>query len=338
MVNFSPISQWQFPFPLAATTQQSAAEINERYQGVANCAEYLRNQMTALQNAANGLLSNVDAALAAYTSQQATYTSLAADAGNKVNTANANQTLASNGVSRLATANTNVVTARNKLNTANSNADGVINNGMTRSSANLDGIIAAARANPGILGINNAGIWVWYSAPTGTPFTVEFVTFVNEYSPTTNGGFVTSLDWNIADINKAYYGNFRNIFNLPQDVVEESNRRLNLKAFWQYWKVIISGTNTGALRGRFTLDGVPIGRSLSTKMASDSNTNTLRQFNQEVTIDAIIQPSVDTSYLQIQTYHNTVNSANNGAGRGQTANKGINTVFMVGYGFRVRNL
>jgi len=337
MANYIPIAQWQFPTPLANTTQQSAAEINERYQRVANCAEFLRVQVATLQNAATALLNNVDAVLATFNAQQATYNTLAADAGNKVNTANANQALAVNAVSRLATANAAVVTAKNKLTTADGNANGVISNGMARSS-NLDGIAAATRTNPGILGLNNSGAWTWYSAPTGTPFTIEFVTFVNEYGPTVNGGTVVPLDWNIADINKAYYGNFRNIFNLPQDVVEESNQRLNLKAFWQYWQVTISGSNTNTLRGRFTLDGVPVGRSLSTKMANDSNSNVLRHFNQEVTIDAVIQPSADTSYLQIQTYHNSVNPAINSAGRGLTANKGINTVYMVGYGFRVRNI
>jgi hypothetical protein len=338
MPNYSPISQWQFPTPLSNTTQQSAAEINDRYQKVANCAEYLRAQVATLQTAATALLNNVNEVLATFTTQQSAFNTLAVDAGNKASTANANQTLASNAVARLTTANNAVTTARNKLTVAEGNADGVINSGMLRSSGNLDAIAAAARTNPGILGLNNSGAWIWYSAPSGNNFTIEFVTFMNEYGPTVNGGVVVPLDWNIADINKANYGNFRNIINLPQDVVEESNRRLNLKAFWQYWQATILGSNTNTLRGRFTLDGVPVGRSLSTKMANDSNSNTLRHFNQEVTIASVIQPNIDTSYLQIQTYHNSVNSAINSAGRGLTANKGINTVYMVGYGFRVRNL
>jgi len=338
VANYTPASQWTIPNIFLNTTQQSAAEINSRYQKVANCGEFLRSQAVTLQNAAIALLVEIDAALANFTSQQTAFNSMATDAGNKVTTANTLQASAATSVSTLNTNNAAVVTARGKLTTADNNANGVINNGMVKSGNNLDGIASAIRANPGILGLNNASVWTWYSAPSGDPFVIEFQTFSTEYVSTSNGGSVTAGAWNIVDINSAAYGSFKNAINFPQNVVEEFSDRLNLKEFPHYWQAVILGSNTNSMRARFTLDGVGIDRSLSTEMAADTNSDTLRHFNQDLIIDAIIIPTVDTSYLRLETYHPAVNPAISSAAKGLSGDKGINNVYMVGYGFRVRNI
>lgn len=338
MANYLPQSQWEFPNVLLLTTQQSAAEINERYQKVANCAEFLRVQAISIRNAATLLLAEIDAALANFTSQQTTFNALATDAGNKVTTANGLQLAASLGITRLSTANAAVTAARTKLNTAESNANGVLANGMIRGSANLDGIAAAPPANPGILGINSTGIWTWYSAPSGAPFIIEYQVFSTQYSSTTNGGAVTANAWNLVDINTASYGNFKNSIGFPQNVVEETNDRLKLQAYLHYWQIVVLGSNTDAMRARFLLDGVAMGRSLSTQMAAESNSNTLRHFNQDSILDMTVTPAIETAYLQFQTYHNSVNPAIVSAGKGLSGNKGISNVYMTGYGWRMRNI
>lgn len=338
MADYLVQSQWQFPTPLLLTTQQSAAELNDRYQKVGNCAEFLRLQAVTLRNAATTLLAEIDAALANFTSQQSQFNALATDAGDKVAIANSTQASASTAVTRLNTANASVVTARGKLTTAESNANGVLNNGMIKAGNNLDGIAAAPPANPGILGLNSTGIWTWYSAPSGDPFIIEFQTFSTEYNSSTNGGAVTANAWNIVDINKAGYGNFKNAIGFPQNVVEETNDRLKLQNFLHYWQIIVLGSNTDAMRARFLLDSVGMGRSLSTQMASDSNTNTLRHFNQDSIVDMTVTPTIETAYLQFQTYHNAVNPGISTAGRGLSGNKGIANVYMAGYGWRMRNV
>jgi hypothetical protein len=338
MADYIPVSQWEFPNIFLNTTQQSSAEINSRYQKVASCGEFLRVQAVTLANAAIALLAEIDAALANFTSQQTSFNLMATDAGNKVSTANTLQASAAASVAQLNTNNAAVVTARGKLTTADSNANGVINNGMVKSGTNLDGIASAIRANPGILGLNGSSVWTWYSAPSGAPFVIEFQTFSTEYISTSNGGSITAGAWNIVDITNAGYGSFKNSIGFPQNVVEELNDRLNLKPFTHYWQAVILGSNTDSMRARFTLDGVGIDRSLSTQMATDSNTSTLRHFNQDLIIDALIIPAIETAYLRLETYHPAVNTAISTAARGLSGNTGIRTVYMVGYGFRVRNI
>lgn len=338
MADYTPASQWELPNVFLNTTQQSAAEINSRYQKIANCGEFLRVQAVTLKNAAIALLAEIDAALANFTSQQTAFNSMASEAGDKVSTANTLQASAAAAVTKLNNNNAAVVTARGKLTTAESNANGVINNGMVKSGTNLDGIASAIRANPGILGLNNASVWTWYSAPSGAPFIIEFLTFSTGYNSASNGGAVTANAWNIVDITSAGYGSFKNSIGFPQNVVEETNDRLNLKQFAHYWQAVILGSNTDSIRARFTLDGVGIDRSLSTQMAADSNSNTLRHFNQDLIIDALITPAIDTAYLKIETYHPAVNTAISTAAKGLSGNKGINNVYMIGYGFRVRNV
>jgi hypothetical protein len=338
MPDYSPVSQWGFPNIFLNTTQQSAAEINSRYQKVANCGEYLRVQAMTLKTAAIALLAEIDMALANFVSQQTAFNSMATDAGNKVSTANTLQASAAAALIKLNTNNTAVVTARGKLTTADGNANGVISNGMVKSGNNLDGIASAIRANPGILGLNNASVWTWYSAPSGVPFVIEFQTFSTQYSSSSNGGSVTANAWNFVDINSAAYGNFRNSIGFPEDVIDETNDRLDLKPFTHYWQAVILGSNTDTMRARFNLDGVGIDRSLSTQMAADTNSNTLRHFNQDLIIDAVITPNIEMAYLKLQTYHPAVNLAISTAARGLSGNKGINNVYMIGYGFRVRNI
>ncbi len=338
MPDYIPLSQWTIPNVFVNTTQQSAAEINSRYQRVANCGEFLRNQTVTLANAAIALLAEIDAALANFTAQQTAFNSMATDAGNRVSTANTLQASAAVSVTQLNTNNTAVVTARGKLTTADNAANGVINNGMIKSGNNLDGIASAIRANPGILGLNSSSVWTWYSAPSGDPFVIEFQTFFGEYPSTSNGGSVNPGTWNFVDINGAGYGSFKNPIGFPQNVVEEFSDRLNLKPFIHYWQAVILGSNTDSMRARFTLDGVGIDRSLSTQMGADSNSSTLRHYNQDLIIDAVIIPTVETSYLRLETYHPAVNTAISSAAKGLSGNKGINNVYMVGYGFRVRNL
>lgn len=338
MADYSLVSQWEIPNTFLNTTQQSAAEINSRYQKIANCGEFLRVQAVTLKNAAIVLLSEIDAALANFTSQQTAFNSMATDAGNKVNTANTLQASAAASVAKLNTNNAAVVTARGKLTTADNNANGVISNGMVKSGNNLDGIASAIRANPGILGLSNSSVWTWYSAPSGAPFVIEFITFSTEYGSASNGGGVTANAWNTVDITGAGYGSFKNSIGFPQNVVEETNDRLNLKAFNHYFQAVILGSNTDSMRARFTLNNVGIDRSLSTQMATDSNSNTLRQFNQDLIIDALITPDIETAYLRLETYHPAVNTAIATAAKGLSGNKGINNVYMIGYGFRVRNI
>jgi len=338
MADYSLVSQWEIPNTFLNTTQQSSAEINSRYQKIANCGEFLRLQAVTLANAAIALLAEIDAALANFTAQQTAFNSMAVDAGNKVSTANTLQASAATSLSTLNTNNAAVITARAKLTTADTNANGVINNGMVKSGTNLDGIASAIRANPGILGLNGSSVWTWYSAPSGDPFVVEFQTFSTEYISTSNGGSVTAGAWNIVDITNSGYGSFKNTIGFPQNVVEETNDRLNLKAFIHYWQAVILGSNTDSMRARFTLDGVGIDRSLSTQMATDTNTNTLRHFNQDLIIDAVILPTIETAYLRLETYHPAVNTAISSAARGLSGNTDIRTVYMVGYGFRVRNI
>lgn len=338
MADYLVQSQWEFPIPLLLTTQQSAAEINDRYQKVGNCGEFLRLQAVTLRSAATILLAEIDAALANFTAQQSEFNTLAADAGTKVTTANSGQASASTAVTRLNTANASVVTARGKLTTGETNANGVLDNGMIKSGNNLDGIAAAPPANPGILGLNSTGIWTWYSAPSGEPFIIEFQTFSTEYGSTSNGGAITANAWNLVDINKSGYGNFKNAINFPQNVVEETNDRLKLQNFLHYWQVVVLGSNTDAMRARFLLDSVGMGRSISTQMAADSNSNTLRHFNQDSILDMTITPTIETAYLQFQTYHNAVNPGISSAGRGVAGNKGIANVYMMGYGWRMRNV
>lgn len=338
MADYLVQSQWDFPSQLLLTTQQSAAEINDRYQKVGNCAEFLRLQAVTLRNAATVLLAEIDAALANFTAQQSQFNTLATDAGNKVTVANTNQASAAAAVARLNTANAAVVTARGKLTTGDANANGVLNNGMIRSGNNLTGIAAAPPANPGILGLNSTGIWTWYSAPSGNPFIIEFQTFSTEYSSALNGGAVSANAWNTVDINAAGHGSFKNAIGFPQNVVEETNDRLKLQNFLHYWQVIILGSNTDAMRARFLLDGVGMGRSLSTQMAADSNSAILRHFNQDVIVDMTVTPTIETAYLQFQTYHNATNPGIPSAGRGVAGNKGIVNVYMTGYGWRMRNV
>jgi hypothetical protein len=338
MADYIPLTQWVIPNVFVNTTQQSAAEINSRYQKLANCGEFLRTQAVTLANAAIALLAEIDAALANFTAQQTAFNSMAVDAGNKVSTANTLQASAATSLSTLNTNNAAVITARAKLTTADSNANGVINNGMVKSGTNLDAIASAIRANPGILGLNGSSVWTWYSAPSGTPFVIEFQTFSGQYASTSNGGSVTAGAWNLVDINSAGYGSFKNAIGFPQNVVEEFSDRLNLKEFTHYWQAVILGSNTDSMRARFTLDGVGIDRSLSTQMGTDSNTNTLRHYNQDLIIDAVIIPTIETAYLRLETYHPAVNTAISTAAKGLSGNKGIENVYMVGYGFRVRNI
>lgn len=336
MANYSPQAIWDFPVPLLLTTQQSASEINQRYQAVANCAEYLRVQAVSLRNAATALLAELDAAIANLNAQTATFNTLAADAGNKVTTANGLQGQAAGGVTRLTTANTAVTTARAKLTAAESNANAIIANGLVKSGTNLDQIAAAIPANPGILGVNSTGVWTWYSAPSGTTFVIEFQVFSMEYGPVSNGGTVTANVWNLGDINKAFYGNFRNAIGFPEDVVDEANKRLRLEDYTHYCQMIIIGSNTDAMRAQMLLNGSGWGRSLSTQMALDTNTNALRHFNQDSIVDVVLNP-VAGSFLQYQTYHNAANSAIPTAGRGVSNGKGYNNVYMCGYIWRLRN-
>jgi len=338
MADYIPLSQWAIPNVFVNTTQQSAAEINSRYQRIANCGEFLRNQAVTLANAAIVLLAEIDAALANFASQQTAFNLMATDAGNRVSTANTLQASAATSVAKLNTNNAAVVTARGKLTTADSNANGVINNGMVKSGTNLDAIASAIRANPGILGLNGSSVWTWYSAPSGAPFVIEFQTFAGQYASTSNGGSVTAGAWNLVDINSAGYGSFKNAIGFPQNVVEEFSDRLNLKEFTHYWQAVILGSNTDSMRARFTLDGVGIDRSLSTQMGTDSNTNTLRHYNQDLIIDAVIIPTIETAYLRLETYHPAVNTAISTAAKGLSGNKGIENVYMIGYGFRVRNI
>jgi hypothetical protein len=336
MTNYLVQAIWEFPALLLSTTQQSASEINQRYQGVANCAEYLRVQAVSLRNSATSLLAELDTAIANLNAQTATFNSLATDAGNKATVADGLQTQAAGGVTRLATANTAVTTARAKLTAAESNANAIIANGLPKSGTNLDQIAAAIPANPGILGVNSTGIWTWYSAPSGTSFVIEFQVFSMEYGPTSNGGAVNANAWNLGDINKAFYGNFRNSIGFPEDVVDEANKRLRLENYTHYCQMIILGSNTDAMRAQMLLNGNGTGRSLSTQMALDTNTNGLRHFNQDSIVDLVLNPSAG-SFLQYQTYHNAANSAIPTAGRGISNGKGYNNVYMCGYIWRLRN-
>jgi len=335
MANYSVQAIWEFPAPLLLTTQQSASEINQRYQAVANCAEYLRVQAVSLRNGATALLAELDAAIANLAAQTTTFNNLAIDAGNKATTANSLQAQAAGGVTRLATANTGVTAARAKLTTAESNANGIIANGLTKVGTNLDQIAAAIPANPGILGVNSTGVWTWYSAPSGTSFVIEFQVFSMEYGPSSNGGAVTA-GWNLGDINKAFYGNFRNAIGFPEDVVDEANKRLRLNNYYHYCQMIIIGSNTDTMRAQMLLDGNPYGRSLSTQMALDTNTNVLRHFNQDSIVDVGLTASAG-SFLQYQTHHGAANPAIATAGRGVSNGKGYNNTYMCGYIWRLRN-
>lgn len=335
MANFSVQAQWEFPTPLLLTTQQSASEINQRYQSVANCAEYLRVQAVSLRNAATSLLAELDAAIANFNAQTATFNNLAVDAGNKATTANGLQSQAVGGVTRLTAGNTAVTTARAKLTTAESNANTIIANGLVKSGTNLDQIAAAVPANPGILGVNSSGVWTWYSAPSGTSFVIEFQVFSMEYGSASNGGAVTA-GWNLGDINKAFYGNFRNAIGFPEDVVDEANKRLRVENYTHYCQMITIGSNTDTMRVQMLLNGSPWGRSPSTQMALDTNSNVLRQFNQDSIIDVVLAPGAG-SFLQYQTHHAAANSAIATAGRGISNGKGYNNVYMCGYIWRLRN-
>lgn len=338
MTDYVVQSQYLIPNVLTNTTQQSAAEINSRYQAIANCGEFLRLQSVTLRNAATALLAEIDAALSNFTAQQTRFNNQAISESDKVNTANTTQASALASTNRITTNNAAVVTARGKLTTAENNANGVLTNGMIRSSGNLDAIAAATLANPGILGISAAGAWQWYNAPSGSPFVIEYQVFSTEYGSTSNGGSVTANTWNIVDINKATYGNFKNAINFPQNVVEETNDRLKLQNYTHNWHVVILGSNTDTMRARMLLDGAALGRSLSTQMAADTNTNTLRHFNQDLIVDEMVIPTVDPAYLQFQTYHNSVNPAIATAARGLSGNKGNLNLYMVGYGWRIRNI
>lgn len=336
MANYIAQSQWQYPTPLLLTTQQSAAEINARYQRVANCGEFLRSQAGILLNAATALLSEIDSALANLTAQTGVFNTLAIDAGDKVTLANTNQAIALNASNRITSNNAAVLAAKAKLTAGNSNAEGVISGGMPRS-ANLLGIAAAPRANPGILGLNNSSVWTWYSAPSGAPFIIEYQAFCTEVASNAYGGTAAAASWSLVSINKAYYGNFRNGIGFPEDVIDEANNRLTLKQYPQYWQIVTVGSNTDAMRVRMTLDGAPIANSLSTQMAADGSGTVSRHFNQESAVDAFFTPSAETTYLQVQSYHNISNPGISVAAKGVAGGKGNNNIFMVGYGFRIRN-
>lgn len=339
MADFLVQSQWEFPIALLPTTQQSAAEINNRYQKVGNCAEFLRQQAILLRTAATNLLTEIDAALANFNQQQTAFNALAANAGTEVTVANSLQLSAANAVTRRTTANTSVVTAKGKINLAESSANSIITSGMPRSN-NLVGIAAALPANPGILGLSANGTWTWYLAPSGSPFVIEFQVFSTEYNSSTDGGAIVANSWNTIDISTAGYGSFKNSIGFPQNVVEEFADRLKLQNFLHYWQVVALGSNTDTMRMRFLLDNLPQGRSLSTQTAAESNTAVLRQFNQDTFVDMTITPATagDTGYLQFQTYHNSTNPAIASAARGIAGNKGYPNIYMAGYGWRVRNI
>lgn len=334
MTDFTVQPIWGYPSKLLATTRQAAEEINDRYQAVGDCAEYVRQQAAQLRAAADNLLSVVDGAIAQLSQQQAQFNSLASVAGDRIATANGLQATAQSSTDRMAANNTAVVTARGKITAADAIADATIANALPRSS-NLVGIAGAARSNPGILGMDGAGNWNWYAAPSGQPFVIEFVSFSQIASASTNGGAVTAASWNVADINSANFGNFRTVLGFPENVVETDNDRLALKPWLHYIRAVAIASNTDWVRSRFTLAGTGIGRSLSTQMVSDSNTAIARHFNLEVFCDRIVEPAAD-AFLQLQTYHPIANPAIPSAARGVAGNAGNANIYLTAWCYRIR--
>lgn len=332
MPDFIVQATWEYPARLLSTTQQSAAEINNRYQAVGNCAEFVRSQATILRNSAVNLLAEIDGAIANLNSQQTQFNNLASVAQGRVTAANNVQATAQTGTDQIAANNVAINASRTKLTASNAIADITIASGMPRSN-NLTGIAAAARANPGILGIDSIGNWIWYNAPSGQPFVIEFQAFSSMLAANINGGPVAANVWNNADINSAGFGNFRGALGIPEDIVDEDNDRLLLKPFFHYWRTVAIGSNTDWMRVRYLLGVTGIGRSLSTQMVADSNTSALRHFNLESIIDRVVEPTADTT-LQIQTYHPAVNTAFSSAARGLGSTN--TNVFLTGSGWRIR--